>query len=342
MKLLVRVDASTQIGTGHVMRCLALAQVLQEAGGEAIFVMAEASKLETRLKSEGMEVVYLSTQIASSEDAKETASFAQELGTNWVVIDGYHFGGNYQEIIKNLGLRLLFFDDYGHADHYYADLVLNQNISAYESLYANRQPDTHLLLGTRYALLRREFWQWRGWERQVSPVANKILVTLGGSDPDNVTLKVIQALQLVKIEQLEVVIVVGGSNPHYEQLQSAAEASQFSIRLERNVTNMPKLMAWADVAVTSGGSTSWELAFMGLPSLLLILADNQWSSTKKLCGLSGRNLGWHKDVSSGEIAETISELMASAQTRAKMVRNGQKLVDGKGANRVLIHLEDKK
>ena len=350
MKLVFRVDASTQIGTGHVMRCLALAQAWQDAGGQPIFVMTtEAQALKSRLRSEGMEVINLSVQMGSAEDAKETATLAQHLGATWVVVDGYHFGAEYQQIIKNFGLNLLFFDDYGHAAHYYADIVLNQNISASESLYANREPYTQLLLGTRYALLRREFWQWREWRREMPTQARKILVTLGGSDPDNVTLKVIQALRLVEVHGIEAVVVVGGSNPHYEQLQLATEVSHVPIRLERNAANMPELIAWADVAITGGGSTTWELAFMGLPSLIIVLADNQQAIAEKLGEMGVMvNLGWHEAVSAAKIKEAITslslshtELPITPATRAEMCKRGQELVDGEGTGRVLMHLEGK-
>ncbi|MHC5936951.1 UDP-2,4-diacetamido-2,4,6-trideoxy-beta-L-altropyranose hydrolase [Nostoc sp.] len=344
MKLFIRVDASTQIGTGHVMRCLALAQAWQDAGGQVIFVMAtEVPDLKTRLKAEGMEVIHLPlpVQIGSAEDAEATAKLARQLNASWVVVDGYHFGVKYQEIIKEFELKLLFIDDYGHAKQYHADIVLNQNIHAYEGLYINRQSYTQLLLGTSYSLLRREFWQWRGWQRSLPLIAKKLLVTLGGADPDNVTLKVIQGLQQVEVDGLEAVVVVGASNPHYEQLRSASQNLQFPIRLERNVMNMPDLMAWADVAVTAGGSTCWELAFMGLPSLVIILAENQQASTEKLEAMGVVvNLGWHENISTVEIASGIAQLFITAGRREKMTRCSQELVDGKGSNRVLSYLKD--
>ncbi|MEH2258806.1 UDP-2,4-diacetamido-2,4,6-trideoxy-beta-L-altropyranose hydrolase [Nostoc sp.] len=343
MNLVFRVDASTQIGTGHLMRCLALAQAWQNTEKQAIFLMSNSvPTLEQRLLSEGIKVVHLSVPWGSIEDARETTSFARQLDANWLVADGYHFGAEYQRVIKDAGLSLLFIDDYAHADHYYADMVLNQNIYAHEGLYANREPYTQLLLGLKYALLRREFWQWRGWERETPTIARKVLVTLGGSDPDNVTLKVIKALQLVELDVLETVVVVGGSNPHYEQLQSASLDSRFPIHLKRNVTNMPELMAWADVAIASGGSTSWELAFMGLPSIVLVLADNQRAIAQKLdeMGVS-IYLGWHEDVSVAEIGSAVTDLLIVAHTRVEITRRGQKLVDGEGSKRVLRNLETK-
>ncbi|MEH2106285.1 UDP-2,4-diacetamido-2,4,6-trideoxy-beta-L-altropyranose hydrolase [Nostoc sp.] len=342
MKLFIRADASTQIGTGHVMRCLALAQAWQDAGGQAIFVMAtEAANLKTRLKSEGMEVIHLPIQLGSTEDAEETAKLARQFNASWVVVDGYYFGAKYQEIIKEFKLKLLFIDDYGHAKQYHADIILNQNIHADEGLYINRQPYTQLLLGTSYSLLRREFWHWRGWQRSLPPIAKKLLVTLGGADPDNVTFKVIQGLQ--EVEGLEVVVVVGGSNPHYEQLRSASQKLQFPIRLERNVTNMPDLMAWADVAIAAAGSTSWELAFMGLPSIVLILADNQQDTAEKLANINvAVNLGWYQDISEVEIAQGIKKLLLAKQVRMEITQKGQKLVDGYGTARIATILVEAK
>ncbi|WP_027255509.1 UDP-2,4-diacetamido-2,4,6-trideoxy-beta-L-altropyranose hydrolase [Planktothrix agardhii] len=340
MQVVFRVDASTQIGTGHVMRCLALAQAWQDTQGQPIFIMANPiPALEERLKSEGMKVVHLAAEPGSLADAQETAALAHQFEANWVVVDGYQFGSEYQQTIKNSGLNLLFIDDYGHAEHYYADVVLNQNISAEEEWYQHREPYTQLLLGTRYTLLRREFWQWQGWQRTVPPVAKKVLVTLGGADPDNVTLKVIQSLQIVEVEELEAVVVVGGSNPHYENLKMAVQDSRYPIQVQQNVTNMPELMAWADVAISAGGSTCWELAFMGLPSILLILADNQRAIAQKLATLNlAVNLGWHQDVTIEEIGLALRESIGDRPKRETMSKRERELVDGNGARRVVSEM----
>jgi UDP-2,4-diacetamido-2,4,6-trideoxy-beta-L-altropyranose hydrolase len=342
--LLIRTDASVQIGPGHLMRCLALAQAWQNAGGRVIFLMAtEVSALESRLHSEGMEVVHLPVQPGSTEDAIQTSDYAHRVGADWVVVDGYHFGTDYQRTIKRSGLSLLFIDDSGHAGYYFADLVLNQNVHAHEDLYQNKEPYTRMLLGTRYVLLRREFLKWRGWKREIPEVARRVLVTMGGSDPGNVTLEVIQALQHVDVNGLEAVVVVGGSNPHYAELQSAVQTSRLSIRLESNVTDMPALMAWADVAVSAGGSTNWELAFMGLPALVLILASNQRPIAERLDMVRmAVNLGWYSDASPMKIAQVLTQLLKDSKTRAKMSQCGQQLVDGEGIVRVLMHIRGDK
>lgn len=339
--LMIRVDTSTRIGTGHLMRCLALAQAWQDLGGLAVFVIAmEEPILEARLQSEGIEVVHLSVQPGSVEDATQTVYLARRREVSWIVIDGYQFGADYQRIIKDSGLLLLFIDDHGHAAHYYADIVLNQNIHAHEGLYLNRESYTRILLGTHYVLLRREFLRWKWWKRDILEVARKVLVTLGGCDPDNVTLKVIQALQQVEVKGLEVIVVVGGINPHYEELQSAIQHSQFTVRQESNVSNMPELMAWADVAVSSGGCTSWELAFMNLPGILVVLADNQRSVAQWLDARGvAINLGWHENLSIGKIAEALGQLLDSSEKRLAMVQCSRELVDGEGANRALRHMK---
>lgn len=339
--LIVRADASEKIGTGHIMRCLALAQAWQFQGGETIFVMIEqTSPLEKRLRSEGMQTIYLTTKKAGSrEDAEQTAHIAQKFSSSWIIVDGYGFGFEYQKDLKSYKLNLLFIDDYGHAKHYCSDLVLNQNISANSDLYLSREPYTQLLLGTKYTLLRREFWQYQGFSRAIAPIANKILVTLGGSDPYNVTSKVIHALSNCKYSNLEVVVVIGASNFHYDQLDSLVNSLQLTISLKRNVTNMPELMAWADLAIAAGGSTNWELAFMALPSIVITIADNQNAIAYELDHQGVIvSLGWHQDLTIGQISLTLQDLISDRPRRETMSKKGLELVDGNGAMHIVSEM----
>lgn len=341
MELIIRADASPQMGAGHVMRCLALAQAWLESGhGAVTFLMAISPlALEARLQKEGIRVAHLSVVSGSQEDGEQTAAWAQRTQASWVVVDGYQFDADYQRAIKAAGLKLLFIDDYGHAKHYWADLVLNQNVYADEMLYANREDYTKLLLGTQYALLRKEFWTWHEWQRQVPPTAKQVLVTLGGGDPDNVTLKVIRALEQVDIRGLEVLVVVGASNPHYEELRLAAGKSTQRITLRRNVADMPSLMAWADMAIAAGGSTCWELACFSLPSLMITLADNQKGIVQALDDLGvGMSLGWHSETTLQQIADAFLRVANSAQLRTKMSEKASKLVDASGSRRVISYL----
>jgi len=329
-----------QIGTGHVMRCLALAQTWQDAGGEVLFVLVSSvPALEARLKAEGLDVVHLASEAGSADEVKQTLALASNRGAAWVVADGYQFGAQYQREIKHAGLCLLFVDDYGHASRYSADVILNQNIYAEESLYLERDPNTHLLLGTRYALLRREFWPWCGRRRDTPALARKVLVTLGGGDPDNVTLKVIRAMQQIEIDGLEAIVVVGYGNPHLETLAAEVRNATPNIRLVSQVENMPEIMAWADVAISAGGTTNWELASMGVPNLVVVLADNQRAIAEGLARAGvAINLGWFKQISDKQIAKALESLLPAEEQRLNMSELGQRLVDGKGALRVRRHL----
>jgi spore coat polysaccharide biosynthesis predicted glycosyltransferase SpsG len=171
-------------------------------------------------------------------------------------------------------------------------------------------------------------------------VARKVLVTMGGSDPDNVTLKVIQALQQVDMDGLEAIVVVGGSNPNHEELQAAVQDSRFPIRLESNVTHMPELMAWADVAVSAGGSTCWEIAFMGLPSLVLVLSENQQGIATGLdeAGVV-LNVGWYTKASIAQVTKTLVVLLEDRGLRRRMGLQGRELVDGLGSERAVKFLQ---
>lgn len=340
--LLIRADATAQMGTGHVMRCLALAQAWQDSGGAVAFgAVALPPLLETRLRTEGIAVHLLTATTGSADDAAQTVTLAGQMGAEWVVIDGYQFGAEYQRALKAAGLRVLAMDDYGHAEHYYADVVVNQNIYADESLYPHREPSTRLLLGTQYALLRREFWPWRDWQREIPEVARKVLVTLGGGDFDNVTLKVIQALQLLEVPDLEAVVVVGGSNPHYETLRAAVTSTPW-IQLVRNVTTMPDLMAWADVAISAAGSTCWELALMGLPALLIVLAENQRPiATGMAQAHAAFNLGEHSTLTAAHIAKTLSGAISQASQRKTFSQHSRALIDGQGSQRIANFLQRK-
>ncbi len=193
------------------------------------------------------------------------------------MLDGYQFDVEYQRQLKAAGVKLLIVDDTGHAGAYAADLVLDQNVHATEDFYARRESYTQLLLGPRYALLRREFKPWRSWKREISPVARKVLVTVGGSDPDNVTLRVIRALRLLAEDNLEATVVVGGSNPHGHELEREVQSGGNALRLVRDVPDMPQLMADADVAISAAGITTWEMCFLGLPAVLIDVAENQTS-----------------------------------------------------------------
>ncbi len=383
------------MGTGHVMRCLALAQAWQDAGGQVVYAMAAGiAGVEARLRAESIEVLSLSVPPGSPEDAAATARAAHARRAAWLVLDGYHFDGRYQRAIHEAGLHLLALDDYGHAEHYWADLVLNQDLNAEEGLYYRREPYTKLLLGTQYVLLRREFLRAARPVRDIPERAGKLLVTLGGADPDNVTKNVLRALgetgrglsqfssrglsqfspdENGTVPFLETVVLVGPGNPHWSDLQAevrsaggdcpdfrAGDCPNFrptkmglspsmglspwaagagNVRLLRDPPNIPELMAWCDLAVTAGGSTLWELAHFGVPSIVLILADNQRPSARLLAERGAcLLLGEARQVGPAALSDAIRQLACDGQARAGLSGRIAAIVDGRGAARVCAAL----
>lgn len=335
MNLLIRADASIAMGTGHVMRCLALAQAWQDAGGTAIFAVADiTAAMRKRLAEEKCEVVDLSCHAGSASDAGQTSSLARERHAAWTVVDGYQFQSNYQKAIKDAGSKLLFLDDYGHSEHYYADLLLDPNLDANESMYAAREPYTRLLLGTKYCLLRREFAAWRNWKRQIAPVGRNLLVTMGGSDPDNVTALVVRALASMQDNNLHCTILDPRDQPGRE-VREALGSQNKSVNWKNPVRDMSDLIAEADFGILAAGGTLWEFLYMACP--VLSFARNRVQE-RILTDLQSRGmvqyLGNPREVTIQATASAILELAASEEKRARMAHLGRLEVDGGGAERV--------
>src|SRR5450631_1172816 len=340
--LLVRADANVQMGTGHIMRCLALAQAWQDAGGEVVFAVGESSPaIERRLRAERVQVVPVHMLPGSAQDSMRLGELASHYQPAWVAVDGYQFSGEYHSSIRRNGCRVLVVDDCGGGGPGGSDMVLNQNLHAREDIYQNLEGDTELLMGPKFAMLRREFSRWRGWRREISPGGRKILVTMGESDPDNFSARTCEGLEELRVEGVEIRIAVGSSNPHLASLDAIAEKRGGAVRVERSVLDMPELMAWADVAVSSAGSTCWEICMLGLPSVLLVLAANQ----RPVAGELSR-MGIAIDASRDEqatrdgICESVRELLFSSGLRKEMSRRGCELVDGRGAERVVAAMQN--
>jgi len=334
--LLVRADANSQIGTGHFMRCLALAQTWQEQGGTAVFLMAPGAALGKRLEDEGIREVRLSAQPASIADADESAEVALRNNATWVALDGYQFSAEYQRALKSKIPHLLLFDDIADAERYHADLLLNQNAYAAPDMYADRAGNCALLLGATYLLLRREFQERRDRDRQIAPRARNLLVTFGGSDAENATELALQALALLPSPAMNVRVLVGASNAQRTALERVAAKLHHSVEFQTDSKRVADEMVWADVAISAAGSTSWELAFMGLPSLLITVSKNQQGCAQYLHRHgSAISLGRQSQVQPVEAAAALSALVGDKARRGKMSSRGRALIDGRGAERVV-------
>ncbi|MGH2896177.1 MAG: UDP-2,4-diacetamido-2,4,6-trideoxy-beta-L-altropyranose hydrolase [Solirubrobacteraceae bacterium] len=335
--VLIRADASPAIGMGHAMRCLALAEAfVQETDGHATFLMARPSEaFVARAASAGAEVRPLAAQPASPADREETAAVSGAIGASWLVLDGYAFDGDFQAALVAGGQRVLALDDYGHAGHYSAQLVLNPNAGADATRYEARGPDTRLLLGPEFALLRDEFRRWSAPPPAVPTRARRVVITFGGGDPANVSMRVLGALAAVP-GPLEVLLLVGAANPHTAALRAAAARSPHSVGIEVDVRDMARRLAWADLAVAAAGGTMLELARVATPQVSIVLADNQAPGAAAMARAGAAiNLGRDEDLSAAVLAAEVAALADDAPRRAELSRRGRATVDGRGALRVL-------
>jgi UDP-2,4-diacetamido-2,4,6-trideoxy-beta-L-altropyranose hydrolase len=340
--LLIRTDAGAEIGAGHFMRSLALAQAWRDAGGEICFMMSGAEPFRSRLDREAMSLAVSRAESGSREDALKTVREAREYGASWITVDGYRFGPGYQREIKEAGLKLLAIDDHGHAGSYVADVVLDQNLDADEGLYAARSPETRLLLGTKYALIGREFLRRAPEAKTMAETARKILVTLGGSDPVNATGKIVEAIDRIGREDWDVTVLAGAANPHRRSLAERVTRVRCPIKVVYDAKDMAEWMAWADVAVCAAGGTSWEMCFMGVPFLVTAVAENQVRNAKTLAAHGAAvNLSPPKDAVFSEcLEETLARIVESRSVREAMSARGRELVDGQGAWRVVACLTE--
>jgi UDP-2,4-diacetamido-2,4,6-trideoxy-beta-L-altropyranose hydrolase len=330
--LIVRADGGPAIGGGHVMRCLALAQAWGEAGGRVGFCAAAlAPSLRQRLIRERFDVIDIGAAAGSDADADATLAAAARLGASVAVVDGYHLPAEYRSRLREGGLKVAAIDDNGEIGTYVEDLVVNQNRHATPEIYSRRAGYTRLMLGTEYALLRREFADWSGPPRVFPSHPREILITLGAADPQNVTGRVIAAIPPAVLTTARLAVVIGGSNRHAEAIAERARRLPACRVVHDAGGDMPSLMAAADLAVCGGGSTMWEMAYMGTPFVPVIIADNQRLGVQAMIrdGYSGVEAA----TVERDIATSVGEL-DDARRRQTLSLVGRGLVDGKGAERV--------
>jgi UDP-2,4-diacetamido-2,4,6-trideoxy-beta-L-altropyranose hydrolase len=300
----------------------------------------EGSSIKQRIEKEGFQFVPINRihPHPSDSDQIKKATSAERLNTSgdlWVAIDGYHLGHDYQEMVEKTGCKALVIDDTAHLSAYCAHVLLNQNVHANHLSY-DVGHQTRLLLGTRYALLRGEFLRQGGRNKRLSGTGHRILVTLGGSDPHNVTLKVIQGLELLNDRPLEIRVLAGPSNPHLDTLSRALSSSPFGFELVTGSEDMPELIRWADMAVSAGGTTCLELALMGVPFVIIAVAENQKPVAAAFESQgAGISLGWHEEVMPEKIRRVVHMLLEDETRRISLSSRARVLVDGRGANRVI-------
>jgi UDP-2,4-diacetamido-2,4,6-trideoxy-beta-L-altropyranose hydrolase len=329
--LLIRADASLEIGTGHVMRCLALAQAWQEAGGTVILAAAELpDPLVPRLCAEAVSLLRVYATGGSLDDARQTVAHAHRLKANWVVIDGDRFSSDFLEIVRTAGCRALLIDDFADRESFPADLIVNPNLDDDREPYRKRCATARLLMGPPYVLLRREFRQAAA-KRQIRQSGNKILVTLGGSDPENLAPKI--AHFLAHCSDLDVTVIAG---PGYIKGDQLRKLIGNNLKVVFNPANIAELMKDSDQAIIAAGGTLWELLSMGCAVLSYSRNTVQERVVRALAHRGVVvDMGETRHFDPAKLVVSVKELVDSPMTRDCMTTLGSKLVDGLGTTRVV-------
>jgi UDP-2,4-diacetamido-2,4,6-trideoxy-beta-L-altropyranose hydrolase len=351
-----RVDASLDIGTGHVMRCLTLADALHRRGVHCTFICRDLQgNLAERIRQHGFDVHLLGVTESVTgndeplpahagwlgtgwqHDAAQTVAALGELKPEWLVVDHYALDTRWEQQLRSHCEKIMVIDDLADRQHD-CDVLLDQNLGRESSDYADHvATNCRLLIGTRFALLRREFADARprALNRRKHARLRRILVTMGGVDKDNATGKVLDALQLCELpDDVEIVVISGSAAPHLDAVREQARNMPVKTTVRTAIDNMAEEMILADIAVGAAGSTSWERCCLGLPSLLVVLADNQQVIATALDKVGAAvQIGKADDIST-RLPQAMQRVNDSSLLQ-QMSGNAQALVDGAGCERVL-------
>lgn len=328
--LVIRADASATIGVGHVIRCLSLAHAAVEHGLQPVFVSRGLGGVAAeRVRAAGFRVVELADGIAPREDAVATSVAGG--GRAVVVVDHYGLGAEWWEFVAHRH-PLAAVDDIGRSDlGRHCHLVLNQNVAASADWYDG---DTELLLGCAYAMLRPPYVEARrSLSREHPDVVRNLLLTMGGADPFGITGRLVGALREVAPDTRLTVVQGPAVRPEDSPAQAVADDPRAELLVAPSDLVAPMLAA--DLALTAGGSTCYELAALGLPAATLELAQNQAGICRGMAEAGASVfLGERSEVTDAELAARVDELVHDRDWRQRASAAGLALVDGRGAERV--------
>ena len=337
--LFIRTDATKRTGIGHLMRSIALAQEWRDRGGDAVIIGSIEKQVLTRLvEQEGFTYIPFGDAPATKgcvERFLNTLGAANNAPSEaWIVLDGYQFDDAYQEKIKSAGYRLLVIDDIAHVPYYHADIIVNQNIHA-DRLDYRCDEETVLLLGTPFVMLRKSFLSYSRRTTRSRKRCRRVLITFGGVDSKNITTMVIQALNRMNLDQMVADIVVGPEFQHRQELNEELRNSPYPYEIHNDVTDISFLLANADLAITAGGSTCWELAYMGVPNLVIIVSDNQKDLVEYLDAINAvRSLGWWHELNDEKLNILLTEIFNNFDKNSTIGDGDRNIVDGMGAKRI--------
>ncbi|WP_281930294.1 UDP-2,4-diacetamido-2,4,6-trideoxy-beta-L-altropyranose hydrolase [Roseibium album] len=357
LKIVFRADASLRIGTGHIMRCLTLANTLRQVGCDCLFVTRELQgHLADRIESLGFAVERLPSpdpgyepsegpmhaawaEVPWQQDAAESDAAIAPHKPDWIVLDHYAFDERWEREVGEVDrCGLLVIDDLADRKHC-ADVLLDQTAGRSEDDYKDLVPAScRVLTGTRYSLLREEFAKARPkslLNRNRPDICN-ILVTMGGVDLDDTTSQVLTILSDIGVpDESSVTVILGQNAPNLETVRTTAANVRFDCKVLCDVSNMADLMSQADIAIGAGGTSTWERCCLGLPSIIVVLAQNQ-SAVASTMSRSGAAL-----VADSLQARVLSDALGRLTPvtfRAEMSETAAAICDGDGSWRVVSQL----
>jgi UDP-2,4-diacetamido-2,4,6-trideoxy-beta-L-altropyranose hydrolase len=336
------------------MRCLTLAEELRDAGAEVSFISrVHQGNLNDLIRGKGFrchelpEVSAIQTSeqhvrdhrseyaswlgVSQQQDAQETIEAIGATRADWLIVDHYGLDEEWEKILRPHATKIMVIDDLADRSHD-CDLLLDQNLfidgeKRYNDLVS---PACTKLLGPKYALLRNEFRDARTNLRERTGEVKRVLVFLGGADPENITGMAMEVLSDPELLHLQVDVVIGSQNLHQEKIQKLVQA-RHGTTLHIQTTNMAELMSAADLAIGAGGSTTWERLFLGIPSIIIPIAKNQVLSTRNLCELGIiMSPGECGKISVNRLKNVILSMIDKPQDLLKMSKNGIKIVSCNG------------
>ena len=357
LKVVFRVDASLQIGSGHVMRCLTLADALKALGAQCEFVCREhPGQLFDLIDRRGYSVHALPLEqtcplgeegpihapwlgATQKQDVEACKGILQRVQPDWLVVDHYGLDSRWERALKPFCRNIMVIDDLADRPHY-CDLLLDQNLGRRVSDYLELVPaGCSVLAGPQYALLRPEFAALREYslKRRKEPQLRNILITMGGVDQRNATSQVLEVLKQCPLpEECRVTVVMGSNAPWLEKVRLIAAEMPWPAEVVVNVSDMAERMADCDLAIGAAGSTSWERCCLGVPALIVILADNQAAIGKALQRSEAAMLmGMPTDEGfQGCSLLSLQALMESDAPLRKMSKAAADVADGRGSDKV--------
>jgi UDP-2,4-diacetamido-2,4,6-trideoxy-beta-L-altropyranose hydrolase len=330
-----RADASTAIGGGHVSRCLALAEALTAGGARCVLATGPETRTVVRhLEAFDGEPIELP---AGADGTTEAATLAHRFpdGVDWLVVDHYGRDASFERLCRPWARRILSIDDLADRPHD-CDVLLDQTSAGRAEAYRPLVPaDCRLLLGPAFAPLRRQFREYR--RRRARPDAaaiRRVFVSFGAVDTRDLSSTALSALADAGFG-VPVDVVIGRTAPHRQSVERLAAGVPFPVTVHSDVDDMAGLMAAADLAIGAAGVTSWERCALGLPAIVVVVADNQRLVAAELGDRGAAQvLGEADDVSTADIAEALRALAAALHRRQAMARAASAICDGLGAERV--------